>query len=141
MPQRLIEPWWCLEEGDTTVYEELGTYVLPVEDLGLTRGECRDYINAKWRFDDLLEEADFAGNHSLCFVNPQLFAEQEEIMEVLGAKITAAVKARFDPWLRRRHLLAMLKANDHPWFGEPEPAAPIVTVVAQQQPPWAGLYP
>jgi hypothetical protein len=143
--RRLIEPRWCLEEGDTTVYEELGNYVLPVETIGLTRGECRDYINAKWRFDDLLEEADFAGNHSLCFVNPQLFAEQEMIMEVLGAKITAAVKARFDPWLRRRHLFAMLKAQGHYWFDEPsvaEDTAPAIVGPAQpaQLPPWAGLY-
>lgn len=144
MPQRLLEPWWCLEEGDTTVYEELGTYVLPVKDLGLTHAICRDYINAKWRFDDLLEEADFGGNRGLCLVNPRLFAEQEEIMEVLGAKITAAVKARFDPWLRRRHLFAMLKAQGRNWFEESASSVTEDTTPAiaepTQLPPWAGLY-
>ena len=139
--RRLIEPRWYLEEGDTTVYEELGTYVLAVEDIGLTRGECCDFINAKWRFNDLLEEADFGGNRGLCLVNPRLFAEQEEIIGVLGAKITAAVKARFDPWLRRRHLLAMLKQGKHLWFEEPAPAAPATAAAIDSLPPWAGLYP
>ncbi len=139
---------WYLEEAteydDFTDHTQAGTcYTLPVEDLGLTRDYCLDYINAKWRFEVLLEEADFGGNRGLCLVNPQLFAEQEEIMGVLGAKITETVNERFDPWLRRRHLLAMLEKGKHLWFEEPTAASSAVepAPAAESQPPWAGLYP
>lgn len=134
---------WYLEVA--TEYDDIITnehdgscYVLPVEDLGLTRPYCLDYMNASERFRDLLEEVDFGGNRGICFVNPQLLTEQEEIMGVLGAKITAAVKERFDPWLRRRHLIAMLKLGKHLWFEEP--TAPLL-LASNSLPPWAGLYP
>ena len=115
-------------------------YVLPVEDIGLTRSYCLDYINASCRFHDLIEEAEYHGSRGVCWANPSLIAEQEEIMGVLGARITEAVNERFDPWLRRRHLLAMLKRGKHLWFEEPTATAELAPVTTSTEPPWAGLY-